>query len=303
MNTSRLITLPTLILAFTALFHAQQVAQPTNDPETEIVSKDKVDSKSRANTANLFSKANSPLLDTINNSTETKPKPPVAAADEWQFQVTPYLWIPRISGRTGIGNLTTDVDAALSNDNVGLNFGFMATFEARKNRWMILTDLQFSNLGTDNSTPGPFFSSSEADFKTFILDPEVGYRVLENPETGAYVDVLGGVRYWHLKTDLTFNAGILPGVSASRSRQWADGVAGLRGRVFISPRWFLTGKGDLGGGGSNFTYQLFGGGGVLVGRHYALIGGYRYLNVNYNKDNFLFDMALHGPIVGVGIKF
>jgi len=303
MNISRLITIPTLLLAFTAGTHAQQVAQPTNDPETSTVTKDKVDSKSRAATANLFSKASAPLLDTINSSTETNPAPPAAAADEWQFQVTPYLWIPRISGRTGIGNLTTDVDAALSNDNVDLNFGFMATFEARKNRWVILTDLQFSNLGTENSTPGPFFSSSEADFKTFILDPEVGYRILQNPENGSYVDVLGGVRYWHLKTDLTFNAGILPSVSATRSREWADGVAGLRGRVFISPRWFLTGKGDLGGGGSNFTYQLFGGAGALVGSRYAVIGGYRYLNVNYNKDNFLFDMALHGPILGVGIKF
>ena len=26
------------------------------------------------------------------------------AADEWQFQLTPYLWIPTISGRAGIGN-------------------------------------------------------------------------------------------------------------------------------------------------------------------------------------------------------
>lgn len=43
--------------------------------------------------------------------------------------------------------------------------------------------------------------------------------------------------------------------------------------------------------------------GVLVGTRYALIGGYRYLNVNYNQDDFLFDMALHGPVFGLGIKF
>ena len=35
----------------------------------------------------------------------------------------------------------------------------------------------------------------------------------------------------------------------------------------------------------------------------ALVGGYRDLNVNYNKDGFLFDMSLHGPILGFGIKF
>ena len=43
--------------------------------------------------------------------------------------------------------------------------------------------------------------------------------------------------------------------------------------------------------------------GLNVGKRFALIGGYRDLNVNYNKDGFLFDMSLHGPIVGLGIKF
>jgi hypothetical protein len=119
----------------------------------------------------------------------------------------------------------------------------------------------------------------------------------------AATHVLGGIRYWHLKTDLNFNRGLLPNLTITRSRQWVDGVAGLRGNAHLSPRIFLTGKGDLGGGGSNFTYQLFGGGGVTFGTRYALIGGYRYLQVDYNKDDFLFDMALHGPIFGIGIKF
>jgi opacity protein-like surface antigen len=71
----------------------------------------------------------------------------------------------------------------------------------------------------------------------------------------------------------------------------------------LSPRWFVTGKADLGGGGSKFTYQLFGGVGVNVGKRWALVGGYRDLNVNYDKDGFLFDMSLHGPILGIGMKF
>jgi len=117
------------------------------------------------------------------------------------------------------------------------------------------------------------------------------------------VDVLGGIRYWHIKTDLTLNAGLVSSVIASRSRSWVDGAVGLRGKTHLTPRVFLTGEADLGGGGSNFTYQLFGGVGFLVGKRYALIAGYRDLDVNYNKDGFLFDNALHGPILGFGIKF
>lgn len=223
--------------------------------------------------------------------------------DKWQFQFTPYLWIAGINGKAGIGPLTADVDAALTDDNVDLNFGLMGTFEARKKRFVVLTDLQYSNLGADRATPGPLFSSAEADFKTFALDSEAGYRIVDNKEKGAFVDVLGGFRYWHLRTDLTFNAGLASSITASRSRGWVDGVAGIRGRAHLTPRVFLTGKADIGGGGSDFSYQLFGGVGVLVGKRYALIAGYRDLSVNYNKDGFLFDNSLHGPILGFGIKF
>ena len=89
----------------------------------------------------------------------------------------------------------------------------------------------------------------------------------------------------------------------SRSRGWVDGAGGIRGKTHLTPRLFLTGEDDVGGGGSNFSYQLFGGVGVLVGKRYVLIAGYRDLDVNYNKDGFLFDNALHGPIFGLGIKF
>jgi hypothetical protein len=178
----------------------------------------------------------------------------------------------------------------------------MSTFEARRNRFVTLTDVQYSDLSTEKGNPGPLFSNTRGSFKTFVLDPEAGVRILDNGQ-GAFLDVLGGIRYWHLNATLAFSAGILPAVEASRSRSWVDGVAGLRGKAALSERWFVTGKADLGGGGSNFTFQLFGGVGLNVGKRYALVGGYRNLSVNYNKDGFLFDMSLHGPILGFGIKF
>ena len=267
MNQLRYIAILTLVLSFTGIVQAQG---PTNE---------------------------------TSDSPSSSPKPQGADPNKWQFQFSPYIWIAGVNGRAGLGKLVVDVDAGITDENVDLNFGFMGTFEARKNRFVILTDLQYSNLGTDRATPGPLFSSAEADFKTFVLDPKIGYRIIDNREKGAFVDVLGGIRYWHIKTDLTLNAGLVSSVTASRSRSWVDGAVGLRGKAHLTPRVFLTGEADLGGGGSNFTYQLFGGVGFLVGKRYALIAGYRDLDVNYNKDGFLFDNALHGPILGFGIKF
>lgn len=261
----RLITIPTLVLAFAVIVSAQQIVR------------------------------------TVDNT--PNPEPQSVDPDKWQFQVIPYLWVAGINGRAGIGNLTVDVDAGIADPGVDLNFGFMGTFEARKNKFVILTDFQYSNIGAERATPGPLFSNARAEFKTLVLDPEVGYRIVENREKGAFVDVLGGIRYWHLESELTFDTGLLTAVTRTNSRGWVDGVAGVRARTHLWKRVFVLGKVDLGGGGSNFTYQLFGGAGVLVGKRYALIAGYRDLDVNYNKDGLLFDNALHGPVFGFRIGF
>ena len=302
MNLLRFISIPTLVVAFTTLVHAQQTVQPASDNATDVTVTEKTEPRRGAATAHLFARESAPLLDDIDASGSNAPKPQ-SADDKWQIQFTPYLWIASISGRSGISPFAVDVNTGITDSNIHLNFGFMGSFEARKNKIVILTDFQYSNLGTDRPSPGPLFSGATADFKTFILDPQVGFRILDNPEKGDFFGVLGGIRYWHLKTDLTFNEGVLPGVTASRSRGWVDGVVGVRGKTHLASRFFITGKADVGGGGSNFSYQLFGGGGFTVGKHYALIAAYRYLDVNYNKDDLLFDVALHGPVFGLGIRF
>ena len=254
--------------------------------------------------ANLDEKKNSrsPNDSKSDWSPESDTVSPPASADRWHFQFSPYLWIAGVSGRGGIGALSVNVNSSITDDNVHLNFGFMGTFEARRNKLAIVTDLQYSNLGTERPTPGILFSNAKADFKTFILDPEAGYRIASNPEKGRFVDVLGGVRYWHLRSDLRFDAGLLSARSATGSKNWADGVIGFRGRAALSKKVFVLGKADIGGGGSKFTYQLFGGVGIGVGKRTSLVGGYRDLHVNYDKDNFLFDMSLAGPIFGVSFR-
>jgi hypothetical protein len=129
----------------------------------------------------------------------------------------------------------------------------------------------------------------------------VGYNLARRE--GATLDVVGGIRYWHLSMELDFSPGALPGAEASGSRNWVDAVVGLQGKAHLSPRWFVVGKGDFGGGGSNFTYQLFGGVGAQICKSVSFIVGYRDLDVDYDRNGFTFDMALKGMVIGAGIKF
>lgn len=233
----------------------------------------------------------------------TAPRSPQAVDDDkWQFQFSPYFWLASLHGTAGVGNRTTTVDASFGDIFDTLKFAFMGVFEARKGKWLVITDLEYVSIEDERATPGPFFSNVTAKFKTFIFDPEVGYRVFDNDQGGT-IDVLGGVRVWRVSTDLNFGAGILPAQQLQGSRTWVDGIAGIRGKAPLSEKIFITGKFDLGGGGSKFTWQLFGGAGYNITPKIALIGGYRVLDVNYNKTNFIYDMNQRGPIMGLGFRF
>ena len=223
--------------------------------------------------------------------------------DKWNFVFSPYFWMAGLHGTAGVGNRTTQVEESFSDIFHSLKFALMGTFEARKNNIVVLTDLEYVSIEDDRATPGPLFSNATARFKTFIFDPEVGYSVWNNSERGASLDVLGGVRVWHVSSELNFGAGILPAQQLEGSRNWVDGIAAVRGKAAISKKAFVTAKADLGGGGSKFTYQLFGGAGYNVTPKIALIGGYRVLDVNYAKNNFIYNMNQRGPILGVGFKF
>jgi len=269
-----------------------QTDRPRSEAKQKIVAVESTESKSTESTE---------PKSTV--SPKAQDEPQTTSDDKWHFTISPYLWIAGINGQAGVNDLVVDVDSGLTDDNVHLNAGFMATFEARRNRWLMLTDLQYSNLGTERPTPRGLFSDATAEFKTFILDPEVGYRVASNAEKGRSLDVLGGIRIWHLRANLELDPGRLSARSGSRSKNWVDAVGGVRGRYAVTKRIVLIGKADLGGGGSQFTYQLFGGAGFNVSRTVSLIAAYRLLHVDYDKDNFLFDMGLSGPVLGASFRF
>jgi len=227
--------------------------------------------------------------------------PQRSSTDKWEFQFVPYLWFAGLKGQVGIGDRVADVDADFGDIFDKLNFGFMAAFEARKHRFGLFSDLLYLKVSAENATPGALFSSVKLTQKVFMFEEAVAYRLYQ--KNGSSVDAMAGIRFWHLNTRLLFTAGISPEVEADRSKNWVDGLAGLRGRAYVSKNIFVLGRGDVGGGGSDLTYQLIGGGGLTFRERFSFLLVYRYLHVNYDRDNFLFDVGIKGPAIGFGIKF
>ena len=228
--------------------------------------------------------------------------PPQPASEGWRFQEIPYLWGTSINGRVGIGDRSADVDASFGNILNHLHFALMNFVDVNwNNKSVVLTDLVYSDLRGYRATPGPLFSSVNPNQKLFLLTPVGGYRVFDSSQVS--FDVVGGIRYWHFKSELQFQPGVLPGIDLQATRGWVDGILGLRGKFYLPRNWWVAGYGDLGGGGSNFTYQIVGTAGLDFHTRYALVFGYRYLNVDYDKDRFLFDTAMKGPVIGFVFKF
>ncbi len=100
-------------------------------------------------------------------------------------------------------------------------------------------------------------------------------------------------------------------IARSGAVDWVDGFAGARARVSIAPNQHLELRGDLGGGGSNFTwnalaayaYEFTTKGGVT----WSGVLGYKALYVDYTKgegrNRYEFDMVQHGPVLGLSARW
>jgi opacity protein-like surface antigen len=228
------------------------------------------------------------------------------AADAWQFEATPYFWAAGMSGWGRIGSRTPTVkfDPSFSDIWKNLDFGAMGSFEARKGRWGILFDSIYVKLGqeSDPLLRGDL-GTAKLKVSQTILQLAGAYRVYDSPVTP--IDVLAGVRYTYLDSDLSFSKSrLLPdGTDRSNHVDWTDGFVGVRGAYYLTDKWSLIGYADVGGGGTDYSWQL------AAGTNYeftkSLVGklGYRIISMKYETSNFLYDVKTEGVYIGLGIRF
>ena len=257
--------------------------------------------KTLFDTNNAHLKTEKPYFDPTPDTVVPKKR---QASDGWHFAFTPYIFATGVSGTVGAQGRELEVDANFGNVWENLDIGLMGTFEARKGRFVMFTDLFWSKLSAERDTAGPLYSTAKLGINIFIFDPEFGYRLIDS-EKGS-LDVLGGVRIWSVENNLNVTTGILPGFDVSARKTWAAPVVGLKGNVFLTKKFFLGGKFDIGGAGigADLTTQLFGGAGYQITKKIALVGGYRWLQVDYDDDEgFIFDTQMSGLLFGARFSF
>lgn len=233
--------------------------------------------------------------------------------DQWQYEITPYLLTAGIEGTAGVRGFNTDLDASFSDIIDNLDMGFMGLFVARKGPWSFGLDGVYIDLDNESTTPvkGPagFRSGNgklDVSSTMYIAQGTVGYRLVDGK---TMLDGFGALRY--TKLDLDMDVAIqfdepkpFDGAdSADGSENWLDAVIGLHVLHSVSDKVALLGYLDIGGGGSDLTYQLMAGVNWEFSKGYTAKLGYRHLYWDYEDGGFVWDMTAKGPYLGLGIRF
>jgi hypothetical protein len=244
--------------------------------------------------------------------------------DKWQFQAIVYGYLPDIGGKTtfpegrnGAGGVTVDASQILDN----LNFAFMGTFEARKGRWGLFTDLLYMDVSADkNGTrdvtvgggnlPAAVSSNLGLSLKGTVWTLAGDYRAIATPEGN--LDVLAGARLLDLKQSLGFsftgNVGPIYGPGQTFNSDvdvsYWDAIVGVKGRYAFGAQrqWFVPYYADVGTGDSDLTWQVFGG----VGYQFSwgsVLAGWRYLDYDFKSSSKVQSLNFNGPMIGVAFNW
>ena len=227
------------------------------------------------------------------------------ASDKLSFAVAPYVWFASLQGDIAAFPALppVEVDASFREIFENLDPSLMMAGEIRFGRLGFLTDIVYVHLEADGPTPGPLFSGVEADVKNFIGTFEAAYRVVETD--GVDLDLLGGIRVWSVRTELSFSPGVLAARAAENTESWVDPIVGVRGRIDVGSGFFLAAWGNVGGFGvvSDLDWDIFGGVGYEWNDWLSSIVGYRHLEIDYDDGGFLYDVVQTGPVIGAVLRF
>ena len=220
---------------------------------------------------------------------------------EWRFAVTPYFWLAGLDGKLGVGRVATHVDESFGDIIDALQFAVMGTANARYKSYVFGVDGMY--IATGNVKTFAFrgdTGSLTLNLKETMIQPTVGYTFVS--ATSGF-DLLLGLRYWHLSAELNVDpATNRPPNRRSGSKSWVDGTVGVQGHWNPQKIVRVTLGGDIGAGGSRWTWQAYGGVGADVASWCNIGLYYRGLSVDYDHDDFLFDTNTQGFLIGATFR-
>ena len=231
-------------------------------------------------------------------------KPIAPITNEWQFSLTPYLWLPGISTEAPLPETSSSSDVTAGDVLKHLSGVAMLSGQARYGKWGLLADMAHAEFTDEHVRGGNVISSSStARLKLSTFTGAVSYNLLHEPQLS--VDLLAGVRTVNAKVDWRIDFNHIDDLSLSKRVRTTDPVIGIKGRSRIqSTDWYIPFYFDMGGQGgkTDMTWQAL----IGIGKAYPwgdVMLGYRTLYYDMKAGEPLQKTKLGGFSFGVGFNF
>ncbi|MFM1823270.1 MAG: hypothetical protein RI967_1536 [Planctomycetota bacterium] len=229
--------------------------------------------------------------------------------DAWRFDLTPYLWVPAQDGHATIKGVTAPIDLSVGDtfEAIGDYFNFAAAVhvEASRDGCTLFGDAMFLSLEADGIQLPSEVATVRMNQGLFELGAALAVlEVARGDDAPGFVfEPLAGARVYTLYGKFSSSLGY----ELSQSEAWVDGFFGARARVEFSDALGIHLRGDVGGGGSSFCWNVNLGVDIRLCDAAVLELGYRALSVDYGTgsgaDRFEYDLVLQGPYLGLTFGF
>jgi opacity protein-like surface antigen len=243
---------------------------------------------------------------TANAQTLSSSSSEKAGEDLWSFNIVPYLWVAGYEGTvgpTGVASVPQVHSTSADPYATHISAGAMLMARVRYRDVGLMLDGAWVRLTTEATSDSSLYSGTEMKTDFAYGTIALSYRL---PTVGTLQsDVFAGARTWHIGNQLDFQSGSAPAFTSSSSRNWTDPILGAQLRYDLTRHWFGTMLGDIGGFGvgSEISWSVFGGVGYQFTDWLSATVGYRYMHVDYDKDQFLMNVNVQGFLVGLGFRF
>ncbi len=225
----------------------------------------------------------------------------------WSVDIVPYLWLASYDGTFGLPSFPNGIPPIHSEGaapfSTHISATAMLTAQVRYHDVGLFLDGAWLQLKTEGDSGSDLYSGTEIKSDIAYGTLALTYRLPQVAKLDT--DLFAGARVWYIANNIEFLPGAAPGFTADNSRTWVDPVIGAILRYDLTRHWFGTVLGDVGGFGvgSDISWHVFGGVGYRFTDWLSATVGYRYLHVDYDKEDFLMNANIQGLLIGLGFHF
>jgi len=226
---------------------------------------------------------------------------------KWNAEITPFLWLPVISGEVSSKRLTEDFNIPVVDVLGNLKMAFMINAEVSKGHFFASPTYVYCKLGSEK-----VLWTSESGEKSIVAIPDFKMNIVELIAGGRFrvddfliIDPFAGFRYsnYHLFGSVE---GPLDTTSFDASTDFWDPVIGFQIWYFPHPRVPICLKTDVGGFGvgSTLSWTALLYSGYTISPSFDLLAGFLAYGSDFKRENSLgntigLNMVMYGFDLGL----